>query len=130
MLHCNGANTIPDWWGHKLINFIIKNNLVQADSPGLCVWSMNAAEQIDAWLAEHRPLAERRRIIPIVEVGYSVTGCNAGSLDMAVHCQKLWGMPQDDFNELVKMLNGITGSCSFAMYPHHSDVPRQSSPEV
>jgi hypothetical protein len=116
MLHCNGTNTIPDWWGHKLINFIIKNNLVQADSPGLCVWSANAAEQIDAWLEEHRPLAERRRINPIVEVGYALTGASSGCIDTHIHCQKLWALPRPEFDDLVKNINTILSSCSFEMY--------------
>lgn len=42
--------------GDKLIAFIIESNLIQADSPGLIVWSANAADQINAWLEERDEL--------------------------------------------------------------------------
>jgi hypothetical protein len=38
--------------GANLINFIIESNLIQADAPGLIIWSANSIDQLNAWLEE------------------------------------------------------------------------------
>ena len=52
-------------------------------------------------------------IIPIVQIGFRTSGVDSGNLDYSVDVQRLMRLSDNEFAEVLQLLDAVKESCTF-----------------